>query len=64
MYVYTTIYNKELRPSTEELDGGRFWTREEISDALGKEILTPNFESEREWLKTHPQPLPVREGSR
>ncbi len=33
------------RPS-DELDGGRFWTREEILAALGRDILTPNFESE------------------
>ncbi len=50
VYVYTTIYNKELRPSADELDGGRFWTQQEIREALGKEILTPNFESELRWL--------------
>ncbi len=43
--VFTTIYDGEVRP-TEELDGGRFWSPEEIVDALGKDIFTPNFESE------------------
>ena len=33
-------------PSAEELDGGRFWTMKEISEAMGQNILTPNFESE------------------
>ena len=31
---------------SDELDGGRFWTRTEILAALGHDILTPNFESE------------------
>ena len=35
-----------ITPSVEELDGGRFWTMQEIHDAMGKGILTPNFESE------------------
>ena len=34
------------REVSEELDGGRFWTMQEIKEAMGKEILTPNFESE------------------
>ena len=29
-----------------EVDDGRFWTMEEINDAMSKGILTPNFESE------------------
>lgn len=46
VYVHSTIYDGEIRPSAEELDGGRFWTVQEIADAMGKDILTPNFESE------------------
>lgn len=46
VYVHRTIYNDEIHPSTEELDGGRFWTMKEIYDAIGKNVLTPNFESE------------------
>ncbi len=46
VYVHTTIYDGNVVPSTEELDGGRFWTIDEIRAAIGKEILTPNFESE------------------
>jgi len=29
-----------------EPDGGRFWTMQEIREAMGRDILTPNFESE------------------
>lgn len=46
VYVHRTIYEGEIRPSAEELDGGRFWTMQEIREAMGKDILTPNFESE------------------
>ena len=46
VYVHSTTYDGELHPSAEELNGGRFWTVQEIADAMGKDILTPNFESE------------------
>ncbi|MBO5628795.1 MAG: Cof-type HAD-IIB family hydrolase [Aeriscardovia sp.] len=46
VYVNKTTYDGEIRPSKEELDGGRFWTLQEIREAMGKDILTPNFESE------------------
>jgi isopentenyldiphosphate isomerase len=46
VYVHRTIYNGEIRPSKDELDGGRFWTMQEIRKAMGQGVLTPNFESE------------------
>jgi len=46
VYVFRTIYDGPVNPSQDELAGGRFWTMQEIKDALGKDILTPNFESE------------------
>ena len=46
VYVHRTTYDDEICPSAEELDGGRFWTMQEIQAALGKGVLTPNFESE------------------
>ena len=46
VYVHATVYDGVISPSTEELDGGRFWTVQEIADAMGRDILTPNFESE------------------
>lgn len=45
IHVYRTVYSGEIHP-TAELDGGRFWTPEEIREAMGKDVLTPNFESE------------------
>ena len=46
VYVHCTTYNDAICPSKDELDGGRFWSLQEIHDAIGKDILTPNFESE------------------
>jgi hypothetical protein len=46
VYVNRTTYDGPISPSAEELDGGRFWTIEEIRNAIGRQVLTPNFESE------------------
>jgi len=46
VYVNKAVYDGTVTPSKEELDGGRFWSREEIVNAMGKGILTPNFEQE------------------
>ena len=46
VYVHKTIYDGPVRPSAEELDGGRFWSLQEIRMAIGQEVFTPNFESE------------------
>ena len=45
IYAYKIAYDKDITPS-EETDGGRFWSMEEIHDAMGQGILTPNFEQE------------------
>lgn len=50
VHVYCTTYDGDIRP-TAELDGGRFWTISEICEALGKGVLTPNFEQEFLKLK-------------
>lgn len=46
VFVSHTTYSGEIQPSKDELDGGRFWTMQEIRDAIGQGILTPNFEHE------------------
>ena len=46
VYVHRTTYDGTIQPSRNELDGGRFWTMDEIRKAIGKNILTPNFERE------------------
>ena len=46
VYVNRTVYDGPIKPSGQELDGGRFWTLQEIREAMGHELFTPNFESE------------------
>ena len=46
VYVNRTTYDGEIKPSKDELDGGRFWSLQEIRDAIGKGLMTPNFEQE------------------
>ena len=45
IFAFRTVYTGELAPS-DELDGGRFWTKEEIEANLGHGVFTPNFENE------------------
>ncbi len=46
VYIHRTCYDGPISPSAEELDGGRFWTLADVRAAIGKGLLTPNFESE------------------
>lgn len=46
VHVFRCTYDGPIRPSAEELDGGRFWSMDEIRDAIGQDLLTHNFESE------------------
>lgn len=45
VYPFKTVYDKPVQPS-EETSGGRFWEMEEVRQAMGKGLLTPNFEQE------------------
>lgn len=47
VFVHKTVYDGDIHPS-EELDGGRFWSINEIRENLGKGVFTPNFEEEIE----------------
>ncbi len=46
VYVYETVYDGVVRPSTDELAGGRFFTPAEIKSRIGTQFFTPNFEDE------------------
>ena len=46
VYSFRTTYDGPVTPSPEELDGGRFWSQQEIVSQLGKGVFTPNFEDE------------------
>lgn len=46
---FKTVIDHVPTPS-DELDGGRFWSIDEITSSLGKGIFTPNFEQEFQRL--------------
>lgn len=46
VFVHRCVYDGEIKPSKDELNGGRFWTPQEIKDNIGKGVFTPNFENE------------------
>lgn len=46
VYIFTTVYDGELSPSPTETQGGKFWSRQEITDSIGKGVFTPMFEKE------------------
>jgi isopentenyldiphosphate isomerase len=46
VYVHRCIYDGEIHPSEEELEGGRFFSTDEIKQNIGKGVFTPNFENE------------------
>jgi len=45
VFTYSTIYDGTITPS-KETDGGKFWTKDEIMENIGKGVFTPNFEQE------------------
>ena len=50
VYIYRCTYDGTFNPDPSEVDEGRFWTLDEIRNNIGKDIFTPNFESEIEKL--------------
>ena len=42
VFVHKTVYDGEIHPS-DELDGGRFWSPDEIKANIGKGVFTPNL---------------------
>lgn len=44
--VFAIVGDFKPRPNPDELEGGKFWSEEQLSAAMGKGVLAPNFESE------------------
>lgn len=40
----------DIPTPSDELDGGRFWTLEEIKENIGKGVFTPNLENELNFI--------------
>lgn len=49
VYSFKCVYDGDVHPNKEELNGGRFWSYTEIKTNIGKGVFTPNFE--KEWQK-------------
>ena len=47
---YQLVWEGPFRTQQEEIDEGRFWSRDEICESLGKGVLTPNLEEEIRML--------------
>jgi isopentenyldiphosphate isomerase len=48
VFVHLTVYDGPIRTNPDELDGGRFWSVDEVRRNIGQGVFTPNFESEVE----------------
>jgi len=46
VFIFASVGHPLLDPDNDEVTEGRWWTQEELSAAVGKDILTPNFEAE------------------
>lgn len=57
VYAYLTHYTGTITPHREELDGGRVWSFQEIEEALGTGVFTPNFEHEYQLFRQRLQTL-------
>ena len=44
--VFAAIGSFDLHPDLDEVDEGKWWDIPDVDAAMGKDILTPNFESE------------------
>ena len=44
--IFAAVGSFDISPDLDEVTDGRFWTIAEIDAAMGKNVLTPNFEME------------------
>lgn len=49
--VFAAVGSFELTPDPEEVEEGRWWPIEEIDANIGKDVFTPNFESEFRMIR-------------
>lgn len=49
--VFAAVGYYELHPDLDEVDEGRWWELEEIDANLGKDVFTPNLESEFQMIR-------------
>ena len=49
--VFAAVGSYELTPDPDEVEEGRWWPVEEIDANMGKNVFTPNFESEFKMIR-------------
>ncbi len=49
--VFAVVGSYELHPDLDEVDEGRWWELDDIDANIGREIFTPNFESEFQMIR-------------
>lgn len=49
--VFAAVGSYELTPDPDEVEDGRWWPIEEIDANIGKNVFTPNFESEFQMIR-------------
>lgn len=49
--VFAAVGSYDLHPDLDEVDEGRWWELSDIDASLGKNIFTPNFESEFRMIR-------------
>jgi isopentenyldiphosphate isomerase len=49
--VFAVIGSYDLHPDLDEVDEGRWWDITEVDATVGKEVFTPNFESEFKMIR-------------
>lgn len=50
VFMFVCRYDNPIHVNTDEVDEGKFWKIKKLKEALGKDILTPNFELELDIL--------------
>ncbi len=46
VFVYASVGHPDLHPDNDEVTEGRWWTQQELTGAIGQNLMTPNFEAE------------------
>ena len=46
VFIFAAVGHPDLAPDNDEVTEGRWWTQAELTAAIGKDLLTPNFEAE------------------
>ncbi len=52
VFIYGMVGHPEISPDEAEVSEGKWWSPEELDAAFGKNVLTPNFESEFPRIRT------------